>query len=128
VVHRDEASAAIGRSGTYQTSSCGNPVASDFVAAVEHRRWGRTPMNEATRKLDALMKRQAALSAALRAEREKQKEIEEKMQERLIRIVGRAVLANAEQSPEFKQFLIGVLRTTVTVESEAKFLTSRNLL
>jgi hypothetical protein len=85
-------------------------------------------MNEATRKLDALMKRQAALSAALRAEREKQKEIEEKMQERLIRIVGRAVLANAEQSPEFKQFLIGVLRTTVTVESEAKFLTSRNLL
>ncbi len=85
-------------------------------------------MNEATRKLDALLKRQAAVRAALREEREKRKEIAQRDHERRVGIVGRAVLAKAGQSPEFKEFLAGVLRTTVTDQSEEKFLKSHGWL
>jgi len=81
-----------------------------------------------SRKLEALTKRKAALTAAFRAEREKLRAITQRDDERLVRILGRAVQANASQSPEFKQFLIGVLRTTVTVESEKRFLKTANWL
>lgn len=73
-------------------------------------------------RLEALKRRRSELDDALRAEREKRKAIEKRERDRLVSIVGRAALANAAQSPEFKQFLIGVLRTTVTLDSEVKFL------
>jgi hypothetical protein len=76
----------------------------------------------AEKRVEALMKRKAAIAAALRLEHEKRKEIAQRDQERKVGIVGRAVLANAAQSPEFKEFLIGILRTTVTDQSEEKFL------
>ena len=83
--------------------------------------------NTSAAKLDALLKRQAALAAAVRVEREKRKDIDRRNEERLIRIVGRALLSNATQSEDFKKFLIGVLRTTVTESSEQKFLKSQGL-
>jgi len=70
--------------------------------------------NSANARLEALMRRKADLAAALRAEREKQKEIERKDDERLIRIVGRALLAHASQHPDFDLVLRGVLRVAVT--------------
>jgi hypothetical protein len=85
-------------------------------------------MRLTSERLELLIKRQAALADAVRAEREKRKAIAQKDRDHLTGILGRAVLANAEQSPEFKQFLIGVLRTTVTVESEQKFLKAANWL
>jgi len=79
-------------------------------------------------KLNALLKRQSALRAALRAEREKRRANAEKEHQRLIEIVGRAVLANAEQSPEFKQFILGVLRTSTLPENEQRFLKTKGWL
>ena len=66
------------------------------------------------------------MGAAFRAERDKRKQIERKAQDRLIRIVGRALLAAAEQSSEFDVMLKGVIRNTRVPESERKFLRSKN--
>lgn len=73
-------------------------------------------------KLEALLKRQAGVNAALRAEKEKRKQREDRDRTRRVGIVGRAVLANAEESGEYKEFLKGILRATVTDEAEVKFL------
>jgi hypothetical protein len=67
----------------------------------------------ASSRLDALMRRKAELASALRTEREKRKAIEEKERERLSLIVGRALLANAAQYPDFDLMLRGVLKTTI---------------
>lgn len=80
---------------------------------------------KAEEKLQALLKRQLQIKSALQAEREKRKAVTEKEQERLIGIAGRAVLANAAQSPEFREFLRGILRTTALLESEERFLKSK---
>jgi len=51
-----------------------------------------------------------------------------KDQGRLTVIVGRSALANAAQSPDFKQLLVAALRTTVTDPSEEKFLKAQGWL
>ena len=79
-------------------------------------------------KLEELLRRQDQLKAALQAEREKRKAIAQKEQERLTVIVGRAVLANAAQSAEFKNFLLGVLRTSTLPENEQRFLKAQGWL
>jgi len=79
-------------------------------------------------RLQALQNRKRELDAALRAEREKRKEIEHKAEARLIRIIGRALLTAASQSPDFELMLKGVLRTSPLVESDRKFLAERNWL
>jgi hypothetical protein len=79
-------------------------------------------------RLDALKKRRSELDAALRAEREKRKEIERKAETRLIRLIGRALLVASSQSPEFKQMITGVLRTTSLSDSDRSFLAARNFL
>jgi hypothetical protein len=78
------------------------------------------------KKLEALSQRVAESRAALLAQKNKLKMLGQKNDDRLTGIAGRAVLRNAKQSPEFKQFLLGVLRTTVTDESEKKFLRSQD--
>ncbi|HLJ45451.1 MAG TPA: hypothetical protein VKU01_05565 [Bryobacteraceae bacterium] len=79
-------------------------------------------------KLDLLLKRQAQLKESLRAEKERRKAIELEQRERLIRILGRALLTSAEESKDFELMLKGVLRTTALNRSDAAFLQSRNWL
>ncbi|HUA82816.1 MAG TPA: hypothetical protein VMB85_03085 [Bryobacteraceae bacterium] len=85
-------------------------------------------MKSAETKLAALLKRQSDIKAALSAEREKRKMQAAKDQGRLTVIVGRSALANAAQSPDFKQLLVAALRTTVTDPSEEKFLKAQGWL
>ena len=82
----------------------------------------------ATSRLQALQERKNELDAALRAEREKRKEIERKAEARLIRIIGRALLTAASKSPDFELMLKGILRTSPLVESDRTFLAERTWL
>jgi hypothetical protein len=71
-------------------------------------------MNRSVNKrLDALIKRKADLATALRGAKEELKERERRDHERLCRIMGRALLANAAQYPDFDLMLRGVLKTTI---------------
>jgi hypothetical protein len=76
--------------------------------------------------IEKILKRQAALAQALRLQKDKRKAIQQREYDRRVGIVGRAVLANAAQSAEFKEFLKGILRATVTAEAEVKFLIAQN--
>ncbi len=56
-------------------------------------------------RLEALISRRAALDAALRAEKEKQKASEDKRQNKLDRLVGHALRKQAARDPEFQAML-----------------------
>ena len=84
--------------------------------------------NKTDQRLQALKDRRASVDAALRAEREKRKAIAQREDDRLIGIVGRALLAHAKQTQEFGGMLKGVLRNTSHTESDRKFLQSKDWL
>jgi hypothetical protein len=56
-------------------------------------------------RLETLINRRSELDAAVRAEKEKQKQAEDKRQNRLDRHVGRALRAQAARDPEFQATL-----------------------
>jgi len=84
--------------------------------------------NKTDQRLQALKDRRASVDAALRAEREKRKAIEQRENGRLTGIVGRALLAEGKQTPEFAAMLKGVLRNTTLSESDRRFLQSKDWL
>jgi hypothetical protein len=75
-------------------------------------------MNTVDRKIDAILKRKAALAAALREQREKQKATKEKDAVILAKIVGKALLAN----PKADEIIRATLRTADLIDSEKRFL------
>jgi hypothetical protein len=79
-------------------------------------------------RLEVLKRRKSELDAALRAERDRRKEIERKAEVREIRIVGRALLTAAAQSPDFRGMIKGVLRTTPMSDSDKNFMIARSWL
>jgi hypothetical protein len=81
-----------------------------------------------SKRLETLKKRDAVTKAAVAAEKKKLKIAEAKDIDRECRLIGRAAVHNAAQSPEFEQFLRGTLRTTPMNDSDRKFLASRNWL
>lgn len=84
---------------------------------------------KADEKLEALLiERHGKVRAALKAVREKRKLTAQRDAERHALIVGHALLAAAENSPDFELMLKGVLRTTSLRDSDLKFLQMRNWL
>ena len=60
-------------------------------------------------RLEALINRRSELDAAVRAEKEKQKQAEDRRQDRLDRHVGHAIRAQAARDPEFQATLQALL-------------------
>jgi hypothetical protein len=73
-------------------------------------------------RLDMLKKREAALRQAIEQERAKKLKRDQRARDRLVGIVGNALLIEAERAPDFSQLLKQVLATTVTDSSSKAFL------
>jgi len=73
-------------------------------------------------RLDALQQREAALKAAIAAEKVRQQKREEKDAARLNSIIGAALARYASQSPEFKLMLQQVLQSAEMRETDRAFL------
>ena len=78
--------------------------------------------NNGNGKLDALLKRELALKAAIAAEKVKRQRHKEKDRARLVEIVGAALLDEAARVPDFELMLKQTLRTAVTDERAHEFL------
>jgi hypothetical protein len=86
-------------------------------------------MTNAAQKLNALLKREAAIKKALRAEKAKRRDREEQDRERLKAIIGNALLQDAEQYPDFDLMIRSVLKTTIKPgSSEFNFLKTKGWL
>jgi hypothetical protein len=86
-------------------------------------------MKSGNGKIDALLRREAALKAAIAEEKVRQQKREEKEDARLHAIVGAALLQNAKQFPDFELMLKGVLaKSTLLTEGETKLLRAKGWL
>jgi hypothetical protein len=79
-------------------------------------------------KIQALLKREAALKAAIAAEQVRQQKANAKLQAREFSLVGEALVTYAGQSPDFRLMLKQVLASAVTDEPARKFLSGRGWL
>ena len=78
-------------------------------------------------RLDALKKREADIRARIAQEKVRQQKLEEKEQQRLEQIVGRAAVAYARSDGKFAELLKPALQS-ITVDGEKKLLRERSLL
>jgi hypothetical protein len=78
-------------------------------------------------RLDALKKREAEIRARIAQEKVRQQKREEKEQERLEYIVGRAAVAHAASDPNFAELLKPALQS-ITADGEKNLLRARGLL
>ena len=78
-------------------------------------------------RLDALKKREAEIRARIAQEKVRQQKREEKEQDRLEYIVGRAAVAQAGTDPKFAELLKPALQS-VTADGEKHLLRARGLL
>jgi hypothetical protein len=83
--------------------------------------------NNGNGRLDALKKREAEIRAKIAEEKVRRQKREEKEQERLEHIVGRATLAHAGSDPKFAELIKPALQT-VTADGEKNLLRARGLL
>lgn len=89
-----------------------------------------TRTNGTNGRLQALIDRRAALDAAMRAEKEKQKAAEAKREDKLDRIVGRALRKQAARDPDFALSLAGLVQKAADAldESARNFLITNDAL
>jgi large subunit ribosomal protein L7/L12 len=81
-----------------------------------------------TSKLDALRKRQEEIRAKIAEEESKRRKREEKEDTRLKLLVGSAVLADIEKTPETKAALLAVVERGITAPKDREFLKSKGWL
>jgi len=79
-------------------------------------------------KLEALRKRQEEIRAKIAEEETKRRKREEKEETRLKLLVGSAVLADIEKSPETKAALLAVVERGITAPKDREFLKSKGWL
>jgi len=79
-------------------------------------------------KLEALRKREAALRAAIAAEKVRQQNRREKDDARLFAVVGEALTRYAQQSPDFELMLKQVLQAAAMRDSDRAFLAGKGWL
>jgi hypothetical protein len=79
-------------------------------------------------RIAALLKREAALKAAIAEEKVRQQKANARIEAREFACVGEALVRYAGQSPEFKTMLRQVLPMAVTDEKARQFLTARGWL
>ncbi len=79
-------------------------------------------------RLEALRQREAALKAAIAAEKVRQQKRKEKMDARVFAIVGEALTRYAERSPDFRLMLRQVLQSAELRDTERAFLAANGWL
>lgn len=79
-------------------------------------------------KLEALRKREAALKAAIAAEKVRQLKRKEKDDARVFAVVGEALARYAEQSPDFRLMLKQVLQAAELRDTDRAFLAGKGWL
>lgn len=79
-------------------------------------------------RIDALLRREAALKAAIAQEKVRRQKRKEKDDARLFSIVGAALVQNAEQAPDFRLMLKQVLQAAELRDSDRAFLTGKGWL
>jgi hypothetical protein len=73
-------------------------------------------------KLEALRRREAAVKAAIAAEKVREQKRKEQIDTRVFRIVGEALTRYAEQSPDFRLMLKQVLQSAEMRDADRAFL------
>ena len=81
-------------------------------------------MKMSNAKLDALLKREQALKAAIAQEKVRQQARQLKDQARLAAVVGRALLDHGAKVPDFELLIKQTLKTAVKDPSSREFLSS----
>ena len=84
--------------------------------------------NIVNEKLEALRRKEAALKAAIAAEKVRQQKRREKEDARLFAIVGEAVIRNARRSPQFELMLKQVLQSAELRDTNRAFLSGKGWL
>jgi hypothetical protein len=84
--------------------------------------------NEPTDKIQELLRRQAVLRSAISEERVRQQKRVERDLNRLALILGSALIREGEDSPEFRDMLIRILRGSDLSESDRHFLVKKGWL
>ena len=79
-------------------------------------------------RLEALRQREAALKAAIAAEKVRQQKRKEKMDARVFAIMGEALTRYAERSPDFRLMLRQVLQSAELRDADRAFLTANGWL
>lgn len=83
-----------------------------------------TPSVIRNQRLAELRRREAALKASISAEIEREQKRKAKEYDRLVRILGSALLEEADRSPNFKLMLQQTLSTTVFDEKTRRLLSN----
>jgi hypothetical protein len=73
-------------------------------------------------RLQALLRREAALKSAIAAEKVKEQKSREKERDRLYGIVGAICVRDGEETPEYKAMLIRVMQGAEMSDAERAFL------
>lgn len=76
-------------------------------------------------RIDALRRREAALKAAIAAEKVRQQKRKEKDDARVFAVVGEALTRYAEQSPDFRLMLKQVLQSADLRDTDRAFLAGK---
>ena len=84
--------------------------------------------NSNSSRIDALRKREAALKAAIAAERVRQQKRREKDDARVFAVVGEALARYAEGSPDFRLMLKQVLQSADLRDTDRAFLAGKGWL
>ena len=79
-------------------------------------------------RIDALLKREAAVKAAIAAEKVRQQKRREQIDTRLFRIVGEALTRYAEKTPDFRLMLKQILSVAEMRDGERAFLVENDWL
>ena len=73
-------------------------------------------------RIDALLRREAAIKAAIAAEKVREQKRKEKTDARVFAIVGEALTRQAERSPDFRLMLRQVLQSAELRDTDRAFL------
>lgn len=79
-------------------------------------------------RIDALRKREAALKAAIAAEKVRQQKRKEKDDARVFAVMGEALARTAERSPDFRLMLKQVLQSADLRDTDRAFLAGKGWL
>jgi len=79
-------------------------------------------------RIDALLRREAALKAAIAAEKVRQQKRKEKNDARVFAIIGEALARYAEQSPDFRLMLKQVLESSALRDVDRAVLVANDFL
>ena len=79
-------------------------------------------------RIEALLRREAALKAVIAAEKVKEQKRRDKERDRLCALVGAICVRNGEDAPEFKTMLIRVMQGADMSDGDRAFLVRMNWL